>query len=92
MHQESELWAEFFAAKMTQDEAALKSIKSHFPQAYKAMEAIGVEKADVHPRATKHIGEIIGLIKKLEAKGLAYRVENGDVYFDTQAWRSYGVL
>ena len=44
-------------------------------------------KADVHPRATKHIGEIIALIKKLENKGLAYEV-NGDVYFDTQAYRS----
>ena len=42
-HQESELWAEFFAAKMTRDEAALKSIKSHFPQAYKAMEAMAQE-------------------------------------------------
>jgi ribonuclease Y len=30
-------------AKMTQDEAALKSIKSHFPQAYKAMEAMAQE-------------------------------------------------
>ena len=55
--------------------------------------ALGVMKADVHPRATKHIGEIIALIKKLEAKGLAYAVENGDVYFDTQAWGSnYGKL
>ena len=60
---------------------------------FKDAEAIGVQKADVHPRATKHIGEIIGLIKKLEAKGLAYRADNGDVYFDTQAWRSnYGRL
>ena len=43
-------------------------------------------------RATKHIGEIIALIKKLETKGLAYEV-NGDVYFDTQAYRSsYGKL
>lgn len=36
--QESELWAEFFAAKMTNDETALESIKKHFPTAYKAME------------------------------------------------------
>ena len=47
----------------------------------------------MHPRATKHIGEIIGLIKKLEAKGLAYPTDNGDVYFDTQAYRAnYGKL
>ena len=60
---------------------------------YKDADALGVMRADVHPRATKHIGEIIGLIKKLEKKNLAYRAENGDVYFDTQAWRSnYGRL
>ena len=60
---------------------------------FKDAQALGVQAADVHPRATKHIGEIIGIIKKLEAKGLAYPVENGDVYFDTQAYRSnYGKL
>ena len=60
---------------------------------FKDAAALGVKPADVHPRATKHIGEIIGLIKKLEAKGLAYAVDNGDVYFDTQAYRSnYGKL
>ena len=33
------------------------------------------------------------LIKRLEKNGLAYRAENGDVYFDTQAWRAnYGRL
>jgi len=55
--------------------------------------ALGVKPADVHPRATKHIGEIISIIKKLEAKGLAYTAGEGDVYFDTQAYRSnYGKL
>ena len=73
----------------TVEAIAEKYINEYFKDA----EAIGVEKADVHPRATRHIGEIIGLIKKLENKGLAYRADNGDVYFDTQAWRSnYGRL
>ena len=60
---------------------------------FKDADSIGVRRADVHPRATKHIGEIIALIKKLEKNRLAYRADNGDVYFDTQAWRShYGRL
>ena len=72
----------------TVDAIAEKYIGEYFKDA----EALGVMKADVHPRATKHIGEIIALIKKLETKGLAYEV-NGDVYFDTQAYRSsYGKL
>ncbi len=41
--QERELWAEFFSAQMTQDEAALESIRRHFPQAYAAMEAMAQE-------------------------------------------------
>ena len=58
---------------------------------FKDADALGVKHASVHPRATKHIGEIIGMIKKLEAKGLAYAVD-GDVYFDTQAFSGYGKL
>ena len=73
----------------TVEDIAEKYIEEYFKDAA----ALGVKPADVHPRATKHIGEIIGLIKKLEAKGLAYAVDNGDVYFDTQAYRSnYGKL
>ena len=67
--------------------------EKYIDEYFKDAAALGVKPADVHPRATKHIGEIIGLIKKLEAKGLAYAVDNGDVYFDTQAYRSnYGKL
>lgn len=60
---------------------------------WKDADALGVMHADVHPRATKHIGEIIALIQKLEAKELAYPAGDGDVYFDTQAYRkNYGKL
>ena len=66
--------------------------EKYIAEYFKDAEALGVMKADVHPRATKHIGEIIALIKKLQSKGLAYEV-NGDVYFDTQAYRAnYGRL
>ena len=58
---------------------------------FKDVDALGIHRASVHPRATRHIGEIIGLIKKLEKKGLAYAV-NGDVYFDTEAFPGYGKL
>ncbi len=58
---------------------------------YKDADALGVMRADVHPRATKHIGEIIALIKKLEKAGHAYAV-NGDVYFDTASDPDYGKL
>jgi cysteinyl-tRNA synthetase len=73
----------------TVDDIAERYIGEYWTDA----DALHVEKADVHPRATKHIGEIIALIKKLEAKGLAYPAGEGDVYFDTQAYRqNYGKL
>ncbi len=72
----------------TVPEIAEKYIKEYYTDA----EGLGVEKADVHPRATKHIGEIIAMIKKLESKGYAYKTDNGDVYFNTQAFSGYGKL
>ncbi len=42
-------------------------------------------------RATKHIGNMIGLIKRLEAGGFTY-LEGGNVYFDTSKFDSYGEL
>lgn len=58
---------------------------------FKDADALGIHRATVHPRATRHIGDIIGLIKRLEKNGLAYNV-NGDVYFDTEAFPVYGKL
>lgn len=43
--QERELWAEFFAAKMTHDEEALQTIRKHFPNAYDAMEEMAKQMA-----------------------------------------------
>ena len=58
---------------------------------FKDADALGIHRATVHPRATRHIGDIIGLIKRLEKNGLAYNV-SGDVYFDTEAFPGYGKL
>ena len=72
---------------ITVPELADRYIKAYFED----VEALGVEPADVHPRATEHIQEMIDLIQKLEAKGMAYNVD-GDVYFHTPAFEPYGEL
>ena len=59
---------------------------------YTDADALGIERATVNQKATEHIPEIIELIRKLEAKGLAYACDNGDVYYNTQAFASYGKL
>jgi len=53
--------------------------------------ALGVLPADYQPRATKHIPQIITLIKKLLEKGMAYE-SGGDVYYHTKSFPAYGKL
>ena len=59
---------------------------------YKDADALGIERATVNPKATEHIPEIIDIIRKLEEKGLAYAVDNGDVYYNTKGFHGYGKL
>ncbi|MDO5377407.1 MAG: cysteine--tRNA ligase [Clostridia bacterium] len=59
---------------------------------YQDADALGIERATVNPKATEHIPEIIALVQRLEEKGLAYACANGDVYYNTQAFASYGKL
>ena len=47
--------------------------------------------ADVMPKATDHIPEMIELTSSLLAKGLAYEVD-GNVYYDVSAFAPYGQL
>jgi len=58
---------------------------------FAAMDALGVVRPDISPRASGHVIEQIELTKKLLAKGHAYEV-NGSVYFDVTSWPSYGKL
>jgi len=72
---------------ITVKELADRNINEYYTDA----RGLAVMEADEHPKATENIGEIIKLIKKLEAKGYAYEIE-GDVYFDTSAYPQYGKL
>ena len=50
------------------------------------------EEGMIRPKATDHIGEMIGIIKNLEEKGYAYEVD-GDVYFNVEKDKDdYGCL
>jgi cysteinyl-tRNA synthetase len=52
---------------------------------------VGIERADVYPRATEHIAEMIAIIGTLIEKGHAYVVE-GSVYYDVTTFPGYGKL
>ncbi len=45
-----------------------------------------------HPRATQHIGTMIGMIKKLIDRGHAYPSGDGSVWFEVSTFKEYGKL
>lgn len=69
------------------EEVANKYINEYFVDA----DGLGIKRADVHPRVTDNIQQIIDFVRDLEDKGYAYEV-NGDVYFDTKKFEGYGKL
>jgi cysteinyl-tRNA synthetase len=52
---------------------------------------LNILRADVMPRATDHIGEMISLTERLLERGLAYEVD-GTVYYDVSEFPGYGKL
>jgi cysteinyl-tRNA synthetase len=58
---------------------------------YRDMDLLGVERADIEPKATDHIKEMIDIIKKLIDKGYAYE-RDGSVYFAVEKFTEYGKL
>jgi cysteinyl-tRNA synthetase len=58
---------------------------------FEDMDALGLVRPDISPRATGHVIEQIELTKKLVEKGYAYEA-NGSVYFDVRKFADYGKL
>ena len=58
---------------------------------FKDIEALKIKKADINPRVTEHIEDIIEVVQSLINKGYAY-VADGDVYFDILKFSDYGKL
>ena len=59
---------------------------------FEVMDALNVQHADLYPKVSDTMPDIIDMIKKLEDKGFAYRLENGDVYYSVEKDESYGKL
>ncbi|MFC5481065.1 cysteine--tRNA ligase [Massilia suwonensis] len=54
--------------------------------------ALGILQPNVVPRATEHVPGMLSIIEMLEAKGLAYRSDDGDVNFAVRKFEGYGKL
>ena len=54
--------------------------------------ALGVEPPTHEPRATAYVPQMLELIGRLEARGLAYRAADGDVNYAVRRFPGYGKL
>lgn len=67
-------------------------LTDRFIEAYfEDVTALGCNKADVHPRVSEHIQDIVDFIQVLVDKGFAYE-SGGDVYYRTKKFDGYGKL
>ncbi len=58
---------------------------------FEDIDRLKIKRADIYPKATAHMNDIISMIKKLEDKGIAYNV-NGNVFYDVSKFNGYGKL
>jgi len=55
-------------------------------------DALGVLRPDHEPKATEYVAQMLDMIRTLQDRGLAYRAENGDVYYRVRGFAGYGKL
>lgn len=56
------------------------------------LKKLNIQPAEVYPAATDHIPEMIALVEKLVEKGVAYKSDDGSVYFAVTKFPGYGKL
>ncbi len=69
----------------------MQIVETYMRQYFADMDALGIQRPDISPRASGHVPEQIEMIEELIAKGHAYEV-NGSVYFDVTSFPEYGKL
>jgi cysteinyl-tRNA synthetase len=69
-----------------------KIAQTYAKKFFKDIKKLNIEKAEVYPKATAHIKEIVGLIKKLIKKSYAYQGRDNSIYFNISKFKPYGRL
>jgi cysteinyl-tRNA synthetase len=69
----------------------MQVVETYMREYFEDMDALGVQRPDISPRASGHITEQIEMVQELIEKGHAYEV-NGSVYFDVPSFPEYGKL
>src|SRR5262249_42293351 len=73
--------------RVHQAKVSLRDFTARYEKAFgEDLQALGCLAAHHTPRATEHIPEIVALIEKLMARGIAYRTADGSVYFSIEKY------
>ncbi len=72
-------------------EDPIKLAERYIDEYFIDADALGIERADIHPRVSEHIEDIIQAVAQLVEKGFAYEVD-GDIFFRVRAFADYGKL
>ena len=59
---------------------------------YEDRDFLRIQPAELYPKATDHIPEMIALVQRLMDAGIAYRADDGSVYFAIDRFPGYGKL
>ncbi len=70
----------------------IRTFSEPFTEAFfENLETLRIRRADIHPKATEHIDEMVGLVESLRERGHTYEAD-GSVYFDISTLDEYGKL
>jgi cysteinyl-tRNA synthetase len=59
---------------------------------HRDIDALGIERPTLEPRATEYVPQMLNLIERLQKKGLAYQASSGDVNYSVRKFSGYGKL
>ena len=77
--------------RVREQKTTLREFTGKFEAAFlDDLKTLGCREPHQKPRATEHIPEIIALIEKLVARGVAYKAAEGSVYFSIEKYRGCG--
>ena len=77
--------------RVRENKTTLREFTGKFETAFLGdLKALGCREPHVKPRATEYIAEIISLIEKLIARGIAYKASDGSVYFSITKYQGCG--
>jgi len=72
---------------------SLEKYTEKFKKAFfEDIEKLNIKRADDYPEATAHIKEMVSIVKTLMDKGIAYKSDDGSIYFEIKKYKGYGRL